>query len=524
MKKVGFVVFILIFFVSSNVFAQGGLNNKRISLIAQSVVQVIALDEDGQAVSGGSGTIIDKTGLIYTNRHVLFAGDQLASDYAIYITEDMSETPTHEYYASVVGASPFIDFAVLQIDRDQKGRSIDPDDLDLPYIANANGDVSHGEHIYTFGYPGIGEGYIVVTQGTITTIENGDVGEERLPVWYQTDAEISPGNSGGLAVNNEGEFIGIPSAVQAENTTGGRLGGILPFTAIDATLNVEDGLVSLDELAELIGGSNSSLVGGVSVDCGRFGTFDNGIEVTVIQMRSGFSYTATAIGLNGFDPILAVLNTDTGDGTCVDNEPNATYYAVDLPTTGLTSPSDSTAQLQFSQNTGAGMADQSLVVGGVDNMPGEFVLILEGMAVTGADGAGDPFEIQVTPGMVGFGVPLTVYQIATTNDLDTYTSLAYLEDDRWNYYFDDDGNQIYYCDDAGTDLCWGDSLDLSDSAVAQANQRVLAGGGYDSMIQIPLQDQGFEEFLADGLWFDFLMSSAQNTTGNYTVVIHAGTQ
>jgi hypothetical protein len=527
-KKIGFVVFILVLFVSSNVFAQGGLSSKQIGLYAQSVVQILSLDADGRPIAGGSGTIVNKTGLIYTNRHVLFASENLdlAADFAIYITEDMSELPVHRYYARVEGVSPYesIDFALLQIDRDKFGRAVDQADLDLPYIGNASR-VTHGDHVYIFGYPGLGQGYMVVTQGSITTIENGDLGDARLPVWYQTDAEISPGNSGGLALNDLGEFIGIPTAAQFEQNTGGRLGGILPFTAIDALLNSQNGLISPEEWQEQFGTpvvDPSEMRGGVEVDCGSLGSFNNGVEVIVILMRAGFTYTATAIGIDGFDPILAVLDTDSGNGTCVDNAPNASYYTVDLPSTGVVPPGNTTAQLRFSQDTGQNMANQSLVVGGFDSMPGEFVLILEGMAVTSADGAGDPFEIRVTPGMLGSGVPLTVYQIATVSGLDTHTSMAFWQDDVWNYYTDDDGNQLFYCDDAGTDFCWGSSASLSNSVVAQQNQRLLGGGRFDSMIQFPLG--GLEDLVAEGLYLDFLMSSASNTNGNYTVVIHAGTQ
>jgi hypothetical protein len=522
MKKIGLFICLLVFAATTSVLAQDGLNSKRISLIAKSVVQILALDANGQPFSSGSGTIVDAGGLIYTNLHVVQGG----SDYAIYLTDDMSETPTHQYYASVVGVSPFIDFAVLQIDRDKFGRRVDPDRLELPYIASATSDVRHGQRLYIFGYPGIGEGYIVLTQGTITTIENGSVGDERMPLWLQTDAEISPGNSGGLVVNDNGEFIGIPTAVRSESNTGGRLGGILPYTAINTVLNIDGGIVAMEDLigtTTTTTVSTSSLVGGVSVDCGRLGSFDNGVEVTVIQMRAGFQYTATAIGLNGFDPILAVLDTDTGNGTCVDNDPNASYYTVNLPSTGNVPPSGKTAQVLFSQTTGQNMANQSLVVGGVNNMPGEFVLILEGMAVTSADGAGDPFEVRVSPGMVGSGVPLTVYQISKVSNLDTYLSMAYIGDDGlWQYYFDNNNNQIFYCDDAGTDYCWGASADLSSSSVAQKGQRLLPGGRLDSMIQLPLES--FTDFQQGDYFFDFLMSSTQNTSGDYTVVIHAGNQ
>ncbi|MBL8131078.1 MAG: hypothetical protein JNL42_04410, partial [Anaerolineae bacterium] len=80
------------------------------------------------------------------------------------------------------------------------------------------------------------DGYMVLTGGAITTIQNGNLNGERIPLWYQTDAQISPGNSGGLAVNSEGRMVGIPTAVRSEERTLGRLGGILTATAIQSAL------------------------------------------------------------------------------------------------------------------------------------------------------------------------------------------------------------------------------------------------------------------------------------------------
>jgi hypothetical protein len=76
---------------------------------------------------------------------------------------------------------------------------------------------------------------------------------------------------------------------------------------------------------------------GMSVTCDNGASFDNGVEVIVNQMRSGFTYTATAIGLNGFDPVLAVLDANTGQGLCSDDESSASRYSANLPTTGLVS-------------------------------------------------------------------------------------------------------------------------------------------------------------------------------------------
>ena len=150
---------------------------------------------------------------------------------------------------------------------------------------------------------------------------------------------------------------------------------------------------------------------GMTVTCDDGTSFDNGVEIVVSQMRSGFNYTATAIGINGFDPVLAVLDTSTGNGLCSDDDTSARRYDVNLPTTGNVPASNLSAQIVFSQNITNTFADVSLVVGGYGNQSGEFVLILEGMAVTSGDGDGDMFKVNVTPGMVASGVPLSVYMI-----------------------------------------------------------------------------------------------------------------
>ncbi|MEM6529906.1 MAG: hypothetical protein AAF653_16520 [Chloroflexota bacterium] len=77
---------------------------------------------------------------------------------------------------------------------------------------------------------------MVVTTGEVVTIQNGSIGGNRLPVWYWTDAEISGGNSGGLAVNEDGEWVGLPTWVVSEERTAGRLGGLLPLMAVEAML------------------------------------------------------------------------------------------------------------------------------------------------------------------------------------------------------------------------------------------------------------------------------------------------
>ncbi|MGQ9887263.1 MAG: S1 family peptidase [Aggregatilineales bacterium] len=232
---------LLLFFVAALALlpaiatAQARLGRDEINRIAQSVVYIVTLGRGDQAIASGSGTLVQASGLIYTNQHVIADGN----DYMIYLLEDISEMPVHRYYAHVVREYTDLDFAILQIDRDASRTPVAPGALNLPHIELVPADVSLGDRVFVFGYPDIGGGYLVFTEGTISSIQSGTVAGQRLPAWYQTDAEIAPGNSGGLAVSESGVPLGIPTAVRTDQHTGGRLGGILPFGAVQALIEAD---------------------------------------------------------------------------------------------------------------------------------------------------------------------------------------------------------------------------------------------------------------------------------------------
>lgn len=208
-----------------------GLTATDIARISQSVVYIENF-VGGQPQSTGSGTIVDPSGIIYTNHHVIEGGD----DFLIYVTREVGELPEPIGFASIVQDFHDIDFSILQIDRDINGNPINPSNLTLPALQDAARETTLGERIWVFGFPGVGDGYLVVTQGSITSVENANLFNQRVPAWYRTDAEISPGNSGGLVVNGRGQFLGIPTMVRSEERTLGRLGGVLPFIAVETVL------------------------------------------------------------------------------------------------------------------------------------------------------------------------------------------------------------------------------------------------------------------------------------------------
>ena len=148
----------------------------------------------------GSGFIIDNTGNILTNAHVVNGADRVV----ITLKDGRS------FDAIVEGVDEVTDLAVVKID--------DGEDDVLPVVALGDSDqVEVGDWAIAVGNPlGLDN---TVTLGIISTLKrtSSSVGipGKRLE-FIQTDAAINPGNSGGPLVNQRGEVIGINTAIRAD--------------------------------------------------------------------------------------------------------------------------------------------------------------------------------------------------------------------------------------------------------------------------------------------------------------------
>jgi hypothetical protein len=248
---------------------------------------------------------------------------------------------------------------------------------------------------------------------------------------------------------------------------------------------------------------------GRAYDCDAGWSFDNGIELTVIQQRGGSQYRVTAVGLNGFDPALVVAD-NFGSALCNDDDRTAATYSANLPT-GQAGMSTTSSQILFN-NTAQTFADISIITGGYNGQGGEFLLIVEDMTSSSADGAGDPFSLYVSPALLESGVTPTAYMISVTARFDP---VVYLIDSNYDP-IRDANNVIIGCDDAGNSgLCWGESFNLSRSYVFRSQNRQLPGGPLDAMLRIPL----------DGEWGNYLnyTMTGNNSWGDYVAIFHLGT-
>lgn len=144
----------------------------------------------------GSGVIIDgNRGFILTNAHVM--------ENAGAITVTLKDE--REFEATVVGADPDSDLAVLKIQSPQP----------LPSVAmGRSDDLMIGETVIAIGNP-FGFSHTVTT-GVISAVNRSlRTGDRVFHDFIQIDASINPGNSGGPLLNINGELIGINTAIYA---------------------------------------------------------------------------------------------------------------------------------------------------------------------------------------------------------------------------------------------------------------------------------------------------------------------
>ena len=225
------------------------------AVVQLSIVVRGRVDGEEQVVwyAVGSGTIVTPDGLILTNQHLITpvgvdeklaeletqlasegksADLQVDAERFMVAISDGRHLPDPRYLARVVAEDPDLDLAVLRIDADERGTPLDAETLNLPILPLGSSDaVNLGQTVHVFGFPAIGAGSLTYTVGIVS----GFLFEEGIDgtAWINTDAVTSGGNSGGAAVNDAGQLIGVPSSGSALDC---RVGD----TNRDGVVNTED--------------------------------------------------------------------------------------------------------------------------------------------------------------------------------------------------------------------------------------------------------------------------------------------
>lgn len=192
------------------------------TIIKATVKLYCPFDEKGEKWSQGSGTVIDPSGSVLTNRHVVFG----TLGCLVGFINDFNDEPYfgERQIADIVKVTPNADIAILKIRNPQNQK--------LTYIditsGNSNG-LHLGDRISIYGYPG--------AFGADITYTSGDFSGTRADSYLKTTAILEHGNSGGGAYLKNGTFLGIPSEVTVKVAdTVNVLGYILPINTINAWL------------------------------------------------------------------------------------------------------------------------------------------------------------------------------------------------------------------------------------------------------------------------------------------------
>ena len=147
--------------------------------------------QERQSSALGSGFIIDEKGILVTNNHVI----EGAEDIVVQVNGEK------KFKATVIGADPLSDIAVLKIESKEKFLPVRFGDSDKARI---------GDWVIAIGNPfGLGG---TVTSGIISA-RNRSIGLSRYEDYIQTDASINSGNSGGPLFDMDGNVIGINTAI-----------------------------------------------------------------------------------------------------------------------------------------------------------------------------------------------------------------------------------------------------------------------------------------------------------------------
>ena len=149
----------------------------------------------------GSGVIVSSEGYIVTNNHVI----EDASEIEVTLNDNSKFT------ATVVGADPSTDIAVLKIEKS-----------DLPAIALGDSDdLAIGEWVLAVGNPfnltsTVTAGIVSAKARNINLLNSPNKNVVPIESFIQTDAAVNPGNSGGALVNTSGQLVGINTAIASQ--------------------------------------------------------------------------------------------------------------------------------------------------------------------------------------------------------------------------------------------------------------------------------------------------------------------
>src|SRR5216683_4016952 len=164
----------------------------------------------------GSGVMVDPSGLVVTNNHVIEGADQVK----------VSLSDKREFEAEIVLKDSRSDLAVLRLKAHNER---------FPALEFADSDaLAVGDLVLAIGNPfAVGQ---TVTHGIVSAVARTQVGITDYQFFIQTDAAINPGNSGGALVDLGGRLVGINTAIFSRSGGSQGIGFAIPVNMVRAVV------------------------------------------------------------------------------------------------------------------------------------------------------------------------------------------------------------------------------------------------------------------------------------------------
>lgn len=253
--------------------------------------------QPGPSQSSGSGVIINESGYIVTNNHVVQDAEMV----------EVTLSDNRSIKAEVIGTDPDTDLALVKINL-----------TGLKYLSFVDSDQSKvGEWVLAVGNPynlnSTVTAGIISAKGRNINIINGNTSEGNTAIesFIQTDAAINPGNSGGALVNMSGGLLGINTAIASPTGSYSGYGFAVPSNIVNKIVEdlIKYGAVQRGWLGVSVGSVTSELVKQQSLEVNE-GAFVSGFA------QNGKS-SAKEAGIKEGDVVVKIDQTPIHSSTAL---------------------------------------------------------------------------------------------------------------------------------------------------------------------------------------------------------------
>jgi serine protease Do len=374
-----------------------------------------------ESQSLGSGVIVDASGIILTNHHVV----EGATDIRV------STADGHEYAVDLALDDEKTDLAVLKV-RDPKGAS-------FPAITFADSDgLEVGDLVLAIGNPfGVGQ---TVTSGIVSALARTGVESSNYEFFIQTDAAINPGNSGGALVDINGRLVGVNTAIFSRS--GGSVGIGFAIPSNMARVVAEAGIGGGTLVRPWFGARMQEVTADIADSLGL--ETARGALITEVAPGS----TAERAGFKAGDVILSADGFPIAQPSAFDFRLATKAIGADVKIGYFRGGKDATADIRLEAAPGAG---QAVAVSGNTRFSGTTV---ETITAATAQELGLPFSSRgvvirdVAPGSPADDMGLRPGDIILnlngrdTTDADTFKTIAEARPESWQIVLDRGGRTI----------------------------------------------------------------------------------